>query len=84
MKTNNSWTSPTIEGSPLVISNLFNNFPYYRTKTLSILYIIPYYIRKPLTMEGKPSLTIEQTILLYNEIPFYRRKSLTIEGNPFL
>ena len=32
-------------------------------------------------MEGKPSLTIETTILLYNEIPCYRMKSLTIEGN---
>ena len=35
-------------------------------------------------MEGKPSLTIEITILLYNEIPGYRRNSLTIEGNPLL
>ncbi len=35
-------------------------------------------------MEGKPSLTIEQTILLYNEIPCYRRKPLAIEGNPLL
>ena len=32
-------------------------------------------------MEGKPSLTIEKHILLYNEIPCYRRNSLTIEGN---
>ena len=35
-------------------------------------------------MEGKPSLTIERTSLLYNEIPCYRRNSLTIEGNPLL
>ena len=32
-------------------------------------------------MEGKPSLTIERTSLLYNEIPCYRRNSITIEGN---
>ena len=41
-------------------------------------------MRKPLTMEGKPSLTIEITILLYNEIPCYRRNSLTIEANPLV
>ena len=35
-------------------------------------------------MEGKPSLTIETTILLDNNIPCYRRNSLTIEGNPLL
>ena len=42
------------------------------------------YKGKPLTMEGKPSLTIERNPLLYNEIPCYRKKSLTIEGNPLL
>ena len=35
-------------------------------------------------MEGKPSLTIEQSPLLLNEIPCYRRNSLTVEGNPLL
>ena len=43
IKTTNSWKSPTIEGSPLPINDLFKTIPYYRTKTLSILYNeIPY------------------------------------------
>ena len=34
---NNSWKSLAIEGSPLLVNNLFQTIPYYRTKTLSIL-----------------------------------------------
>ena len=57
-------------------------FPYYRQ--------IPYYIRKPLTMEGKPSLTIEGNPLLirttFKEIAYYRKIPFTnkeiILGNP--
>ena len=37
IKTNDPWKSLTIEGSPLLISKLLKNMPYYRTKTLSIL-----------------------------------------------
>ena len=47
------------------INYLFKTIPYYRSKTLSILYNeIPYYIRKPLPIEGTPSLTIERNPLL--------------------
>ena len=35
--TSNSWKSPTIEGSPLLLRKLLKKTPYYRTKTLSIL-----------------------------------------------
>ena len=38
IKTNNSWKSPTIEGSPLLMRKLLKKTPYYRTKTLSILW----------------------------------------------
>ena len=53
---------------------------------------MPYYIRKPLTMERKPSLTIEGNPLLirklFKEIPSYHIKNaLTnediIKGNPY-
>ena len=58
--------------------------PYYKTKTLTILYKeTPYYIRKPPTMEGKPSLAIEGHPLLirntFKGIPYYRKNSLTME-----
>ena len=77
---------PTIEGSPLLMSKSFKPITYYRKKPLTILQNqIPYYIRKPLTMERTPSLTIEGHPLLirksFKEIPYYRNNSLTIEGN---
>ena len=89
INTNNSWKPLTIEGSPLLISNLFTAIPYYRTNNLSISYNeIPYYRRKKplvwkehLPLLSKEILYYRMKSLAIKEIHYYRRKSLTIEGN---